>query len=134
MTKEARDLDISDNINWLNELDKRIDNKSKKLRKVILGFSQGGATAARWYYKGNIQADQLIMWASVFPPDLNIEHEIQDKHNSEIFILGTKDPYFSDENRSSAMVFFEQRGFTTISYNGEHDIDQLTLKIILERE
>ena len=134
MTKEARETDISDNMHWLNELDCRIDNKSEKLRKVILGFSQGGATAARWFYKGDIQADQLIMWASVIPPDLNLKQEISDKQKPGIFVVGIKDPYFSEEDRSAALVFFEQQGFTTISFEGMHDIDPKTLNDILERE
>lgn len=134
MTKEARETDISDNMHWLNELNCRIDNKSEKLRKVILGFSQGGATAARWFYKGDIQADQLIMWASVFPPDLNLKQEISDNQKPGIFVVGTQDPYFSEDDRSAALVFFEQQGFTTISFEGMHDIDPKTLNDILERE
>ena len=134
MTKEARELDISDNIQWLNELDLRIDNKGKKLRKVILGFSQGGATAARWYYQGDTQADQLIMWASVFPPDLNLEQEISDSQNTGTFVVGTKDPYFSEDDTHAAKVFFEQQGFTTVSFEGVHDIDEKTLHHVLEHE
>jgi predicted esterase len=134
MTKEAREVDIADNLHWLNQLDGLIDDKSKKLRKVILGFSQGGATAARWYYQGNTQADQLIMWASVFPPDLNLEQEINDKQNTGTFVVGTKDPYFSDENTKAALVFFDQQGFTTVAFEGVHDIDEKTLHYVLEHE
>lgn len=134
MTKEAREVDIADNIHWLNELDRRIDDKNNNLRKVILGFSQGGATAARWYYKGDTRADQLIMWASVFPPDLNLEQEINVKENTGTFVVGTKDPYFSGDDRHEALVFFEQQGFTTISFDGAHDIDPKTLNDTLKHE
>jgi predicted esterase len=134
MTKEARETDISDNIHWLNELDRHIDDKSKKLRKVILGFSQGGATAARWFYRGNSQADHLIMWASVFPPDLNIAQEIIEKRGTGTFVLGTKDPYFSEDDSQAATAFFEQQGFHLISFEGGHDIDQKTLKETFGRE
>ena len=50
MTKEAREDDIEDNLHWLNLwLSEHL--RSNHYEKIILlGFSQGGATAARWYY------------------------------------------------------------------------------------
>jgi predicted esterase len=133
MTKEARETDISDNMHWLNELDFRIENKSEKLRKVILGFSQGGATAARWFYEGKIQADQLIMWASIFPPDLTIKEEIKTKVSKGVFVVGTNDPYFQEINDKLAIDHFQQLGFTTFLFDGGHDLDENTLLNILKR-
>jgi predicted esterase len=134
MTKEARETDISDNIHWLNELDKRIDSVHKQRRKIILGFSQGGATAARWFYKGAIHADQLIMWASIFPPDLNIEEEIKTNESKGIFVVGTNDPYFQEMKDKIAIDDFQQLGFTTFSFDGGHDLDENTLSKILKEE
>ena len=134
MTKEARETDISDNIHWLNELDKRIDSVHKQRRKIILGFSQGGATAARWFYKGAIHADQLIMWASIFPPDLNIEEEIKTNESKGVFVVGTKDPYFQEMKDKIAIDDFQQLGFTTFSFDGGHDLDENTLSKILKEE
>ena len=51
MTKEAREDDIQDNIQWLEQLDATITKIYRPQRKIILGFSQGGATAARWYHR-----------------------------------------------------------------------------------
>ena len=50
MTKEAREDDIDDNLNWLTKwLTAHLkENTYEKI--VLLGFSQGGATAARLYY------------------------------------------------------------------------------------
>jgi predicted esterase len=134
MTKEARETDISDNIHWLNELDKRFDSDHKQRRKIILGFSQGGATAARWFYKGDIHADQLIMWASVFPPDLNIEEEIKTNESKGVFVVGTKDPYFQEMKDKIAIDHFQQLGFTTFSFEGGHDLEENTLSKILKEE
>ena len=134
MTKEARETDISDNIHWLNELDKRIDSVHKQRRKIILGFSQGGATAARWFYKGAIHADQLIMWASIFPPDLNIEEEIKTNESKGVFVVGTNDPYFQEMKDKIAIDDFQQLGFTTFSFDGGHDLDENTLSKILKEE
>ena len=134
MTKEARETDIADNIHWLNELDKRIDSDQKKRRKIILGFSQGGATAARWYYNREIHADQLIMWASVFPPDLKIEEEVKMNEGNGLFVLGTNDPYFQEKKDEEAIHYFLQLGFTTFTFDGGHDLDENTLVKLLKSE
>ena len=134
MTKEARETDISDNIHWLNELDKRINTDKQQRRKLILGFSQGGATAARWFYKGAIHADQLIMWASIFPPDLTIEEEIKTNESKGVFVVGTNDPYFQEKKDEEAIDHFQQLGFTTFYFDGGHDLDENTLSKILKEE
>ena len=134
MTKEARETDITDNIHWLNELDKRIDSDQKERRKIILGFSQGGATAARWYYNREIHANQLIMWASVFPPDLIFAEEMKINESHGAFVVGTKDTYFVGIDGEKAIEHFEQLGFTTITFNGGHDLDENTLLKLLKSE
>lgn len=134
MTKEARETDISDNIHWLNELDKQIDTDNKQRRKIILGFSQGGATAARWYYNGKIHAQQLIMWASVFPPDLKIDEEVKMSESNGLFVLGSNDPYFQEKKDEEAFHYFQQLGFTTFTFDGGHDLDENTLVKLLKSE
>lgn len=134
MTKEARETDIADNIHWLNELAQRINPDNHPRRKIILGFSQGGATAARWYYNGKIHAHQLIMWASVFPPDLTIEEEVKMNESNGVFVLGNDDPYFQEKKDEEAFHHFQQLGFTTFSFDGGHDLDENTLSKILKEE
>ncbi|MEY3237502.1 MAG: hypothetical protein RI883_1603, partial [Bacteroidota bacterium] len=85
MTKEDRMNDISDNLNWLNQLDAEIASKYQFDKKIILGFSQGGAAAIRWFYNNQFKIDQLIIWAAVFPPDLNIENELGNSNSQNKF-------------------------------------------------
>ena len=40
--------DIENNIHYLNQLDQHLSTSLQFEKKVVLGFSQGGATAARW--------------------------------------------------------------------------------------
>lgn len=132
MTKEERETDISDNISWLNALDKEIQ-KDKRFEKVIvLGFSQGGATAARWFYS-NTKFDTLIMWASVFPPDLNIKDELlKIDTSSSYFVLGEDDEYFQDDLFHEEINKYKDLGFKTKVFEGKHDIDIATLSDILK--
>jgi predicted esterase len=128
MTKEERESDISDNIHWLDDLHEHIMQQKHFKRVIIFGFSQGGATAARWFYNGKVKADQLIVWASVFPPDLLIENEILSTSQDEnIFFIGDQDEYYSAGQQMELIKFYQSKGFKTIHYKGKHDIDPSVL-------
>lgn len=132
MTKESREDDIEDNIHWLNKLDRFITEKHQPKRKILLGFSQGGATAARWYHKGAVSFDGLILWACVFPPDLNPEEEIKNVSNQH-FIIGTDDEYYQGESQEELVSFYQNKGYQIHQYEGKHDIDgDLIVKLLLQ--
>ncbi|XOV68640.1 MAG: alpha/beta hydrolase [Fluviicola sp.] len=130
MTKEAREDDISDNIEWLNALDARISNQFQTKRKLLLGFSQGGATAARWFHKGNVQFDAMILWACVFPPDLSPEEEISQATN-QFFVIGDNDEFYNRDAQEELVKFYLKKGFATHRFQGKHDIHAATLEQIL---
>lgn len=122
MTKEERLDDIEDNCNWLCDLHSKINGAQSYDKIIILGFSQGGATAARWFYDKRMNADHLIMWASVFPPDLSPEDLIDPHSKNNLFVLGTEDEYFDGEQQKEALDFYSIHGFRIINYGGKHDI------------
>ena len=133
MTKEAREADIHDNIHWLNQLNELIQKEQSFEKTILLGFSQGGATAARWYENSTIQFDHLVMWASIFPPDLQMNlKSTTDKTGKNIFVLGNDDPFFNSEEQSKVLEFYKTNDFGLIQYKGNHDIDLATLKVLLE--
>ena len=41
-----------------------------KLR--VLGFSQGVATVGRWLAHGRVRANEVILWAGAFPPEVDL--------------------------------------------------------------
>ena len=134
MTKEARELDIAENTSNLNNLDAHISRKYVFNKKVIIGFSQGAATAARWHFNGKINANNLILWASVFPPDIEIDKFIQKQNiGANYFVLGNKDPYFNEIERNEIIKEYKKNNFITIDYKGEHKIDKTELKKILNK-
>lgn len=130
MTKEAREDDIKDNINWLTEwlTDHLKENTYDKI--ILLGFSQGGATAARWYYNDPGQFDQLILWASVFPPDIS-KPKIK-LPNNNFYVVGKNDEFINYEMRLNEVKFYQNIGFDTLIYDGNHDIDPFVLQQILK--
>jgi len=130
MTKEAREDDIKDNINWLTEwLTEHLkENTYDKI--ILLGFSQGGATAARWYYNNPGQFDQLILWASVFPPDIS-KPKIT-LPNNNLYVVGKNDEFINDEMRLNEVKFYQNIGFDTHVYDGNHDIDPFVIQQLLK--
>jgi predicted esterase len=68
MTREERDFEILDYINYLNLLYDTVLQSTdvNKLKINILGFSQGTATVARWCMNEHIKYDRLILWAGYF--------------------------------------------------------------------
>lgn len=129
MTKEARELDIKDNLNWLNELHKTLSNEQEFEKVILLGFSQGGATAARWQDNNPGLFDALILWACVFPPDL--EGPSYDAGDNSFFVLGKSDQYYAGAAMENTISDYKRNGFQTITFEGGHDIDLTTLKDIL---
>lgn len=126
MTKEAREMDIADNISWLDALDAQISAKYPIQKRYVLGFSQGGATALRWAFQGQTIVDELLIWASDFPPDLS-DTSLNESHPSRHYLIGDKDPYFPGERQKEICSLFQSKGFKIHQFEGEHDID---LKIL----
>jgi predicted esterase len=130
MTKEAREDDINDNLNYLEQLIDLITVKKSFQKIILLGFSQGGATAARYFYERN-SINHLILWACIFPPDLKIENEVKKENQTNYFILGNEDPYFSENQFLDTVNFYSNLGFKIIEYTGNHSIDSGILKELL---
>ena len=134
MTKENREDDIKDYINYLNQLWEQIKVVHSFEQKILLGFSQGGATAARWLNLGNFQADKFILWAGVFPPDMEQNWTSTFEKSSNIFVVGDEDPYFSADKISKHLELLKSEipNFTNFTFKGAHTIDIDTLKKICQ--
>ena len=130
MTKEARDQDIQDNMDFLNQLLDLFTGKKSFQKIILFAFSQGGATAARFYYQQQ-KIDHLVLWASVFPPDLHIEDEINGQPNKNYFVLGLQDQYFNEIEQKKAIDFYRNMNFSIVQYTGNHTIETSILNNLL---
>lgn len=130
MTKEARETDISDNLSYLDALDAQLSEAYHFEEKYLLGFSQGGATAARWNQLGATQFDALILWACVFPPDLPNSIE-QSKNTPHYFVIGDEDEFFSPEDQDQLTAEYLAKNYRIKRYQGKHDIVNSTLTEIM---
>ena len=124
MTKEARTTDIEDNNKYLDAVIESFKSKKDFEKIIVLGFSQGGATAARWTAQRK-DIDQLILWASVFPPD--IEESFVSHYKKGTFVIGKQDEFYDEAAQKIEISNYKNLGFEIIEYEGKHDIEGTTL-------
>lgn len=127
MTKEAREEEISDYVNYLNVLAKdiftKVDRADVKLN--ILGFSQGSSTMVRWLNDRTVKADHLIVWCGKVPDDFDYENDRDLFDSSKNFLLlGEKDPFLQWALPANYLERYEKNSlnFQTIWFDGEHEI------------
>lgn len=130
MTKEWREEDIRLNILSLDLLHETLLKSHSPEKITVIGFSQGGATAARWLAHGKVNCDHFISWASVYPPDLAIEEHASLAKKSS-FVLGTEDEFFPKKDQEVLITDYQSRGIHIARFEGTHDIDKETLISIL---
>lgn len=74
MTREAREDEIRDYVEYLDEVADRFlrpTRSGSRIPLTVLGFSQGVATATRWVALGRHPCRRLVCWGDTLPPDLD---------------------------------------------------------------
>jgi len=126
MTKEDRENEIDDYVNYLNEVHKALQTGAgKTLPLNLFGFSQGTSTAARWLQKSGLKADKLILWGGFFPPDFDLS-KWNDSFNSLLLITGTNDHFFTPELFSEARKKLDAHSvnYNAYLYEGMHEMKE----------
>ena len=135
MTKEKREIEIIDNVNFLNTVfqDVIAGLQKNNVKVNVLAFSQGTATACRWIIKSKIKIDNLFLWADKFPHDIDYS-ENKDFINTfnSYFVIGDKDEFLSVNQIEKHKNEIEEKGIKTrlISFEGKHEIPEQELKKI----
>lgn len=136
MTKEDRELDIKNYVTYLDAIFDKILATSNFEKKFLLGFSQGGATAARYMILGQTKFENFLLWAAVFPPDMKeaIAGNFCDSKN--YFIVGDQDEFYkADEIKElSRNLISTQFPIDFVKFEGNHTIHIETLKLILNEK
>lgn len=129
MTRENRLMDIENYIRYLDTLYQTETSGFPSIPVTVLGFSQGAATASRWVTEGSVQFRRLILWAGVFPPDINFESGRSLKDKETLVVYGNQDPFLNDNRFTEMETISSKLGIhpTRITFQGGHDIDRDTL-------
>jgi predicted esterase len=133
MTREERLAEVSDYVRYLDRLYEHVfqtvPRSSVSVR--VLGFSQGGATAARWVSLGRAIVDRLIVWGEGLPPDLDLEMAWGKFEDSRLtLVVGTDDPYIDETRLASveARLMEHEIPYETVRYDGGHYLDGNVLR------
>lgn len=130
MTKENRSSEIQDYLAYLNTVLNHVREKAPQAGVFLLGFSQGAATAARFFCQAESKAvHSLVLWGAVFPPDIEFNLEERNKVQSIFLINGSFDPYYP---KSPIIPDFAKHA-VRIVFEGGHELPPFEIKNTFQR-
>jgi len=134
MTREDRLAEIDDYVGYLDRLHHRIfeGRHRSEARLRILGYSQGVATAARWAARGKGDADELVIWGSPLPHDLDDEAMARLRRMRVTLVGGSRDPFLTEEHleQQSSVLRRHAIAFEVKRFDGGHRLDDDTLRAL----
>jgi predicted esterase len=128
MTRVDREAEIADYVAYLDELRESLLNRYhvRDPRTVVLGFSQGAHTAARWALRGVVPPDELVLWGAGLHADLDEESEGKRlRHLSVTMVKGRSDPLAPERlfKRERERMEALRVAARLLEYDGGHEID-----------
>lgn len=137
MTREARETDIQDYIEFLDQVCALVcSGPARNAQLVGFGFSQGTATVCRWAAATSCAVSRLILWGSGLPPDLDWDRASPRYRELSIaLVTGDRDEFAQPGRISEQETLLKQHGvrFTTTQFSGGHQLDDATLKLLTLR-
>lgn len=140
MTREDRLTEISDYVSYLDALFRHtfaeLDLDRVDTRVVVLGFSQGAATASRWTVIGAARPDLLVLWGSPTPPDLDLDAAFTAWADLQLgLVYGTKDRYFDEARAVAEAERLRAHGLSPrlVGFEGGHELAADVLQELARR-
>ncbi|HWP38419.1 MAG TPA: hypothetical protein VNL18_12785 [Gemmatimonadales bacterium] len=135
MTREDRLAEIADYVAYLDAVHDEVmaGVGGPVARTVVLGFSQGVATACRWAVMGRVRAQQLILWAERLPHDLDIAAHAERLRQLDLtLVLGLEDKWVTREAVADHERALAAHGIPlrVVPFSGGHRLDAETLRAL----
>jgi predicted esterase len=127
MTKEDRQAEIENYVPYLDavfeECVRSLDRAQVKV--TLLGFSQGSATACRWFTMGKSRIDRLVVWGGEVPPDVELPRSVRLS-----LVYGSRDEYFTPKiiTATEARLRAHDVPYKLVPFDGGHEVDAEVLK------
>jgi len=138
MTKEDRENEIKDYVNYLNAVFEEITKGSVKnsMKINVLGFSQGVHTAARWFTLSKYQFSNLFLCSSDFPQDtdfLTLNKKL--KKGKLYYMCGDKDDFIPSDLFEAGKKLLTENNvvFEEFTFSGKHIVEHELIKKIIAR-
>jgi len=126
MTREERLGEIEDYVRYLDALQHEVlaGLDRRLVRVVLLGFSQGVATALRWSCLGRMRPNLLVAWAGPLPPELD-EKSVAHLKGRVVRVVGSADDLASDEAVSVEDQRWARIGLDAklVRFEGGHELN-----------
>jgi predicted esterase len=139
MTKAERASEIGDNLRYLDRLaGELLLEHGRALALHAFGFSQGGATAARWALLGATAVARVTLWGCPFPPDLELARLAPRARGVRFgFVLGDGDTTIERTAFDEGLARLRAHGIEpeVRRFDGGHELEANTLRELdVERE
>ena len=133
MTREERESEIADYLAYLDAVHAMLTARlgGAAANVTVLGFSQGGATAARWVASGRVNAARLVMWGSALPPELDLAEPGSALRSAEtVFVVGAQDGFVTPKIVAAEVERMRAASFPCVqlSFDGGHRLDDEVLR------
>lgn len=130
MTSEDREAEIDDYINYLNTLYQALQIPTT-CRIVVLGFSQGVATASRFIHANTCRVDEFIIYSGELAAELVNPISTQLQNKKITYVTGTNDPFITPEKHEKVYALMHQLNAKIIEFDGGHEVKQEVLKMLI---
>ena len=138
MTREDRLTEIDDYVRYLDALHAHLaGGPARAIPTRVLGFSQGAATAARWATFGVAPIDELILWGSFLPPELEPQRLVERLPRIRVtLVAGSRDRFVGPEVVAEHRARVERHGIAcrVLTFEGGHRLDDATLRSLAAEE
>ena len=137
MTREDRLAEIEDYVAYLDKVhaEVRTGPGAAAARLVVLGFSQGSATAARWALRGTARVDRLVLWAGTLPPDIDLRATAARLSAMDLTIVAGEHDDWVQSNLALQEEAMAEAGvrYRLVEFAGGHSIEAEVLKRLTGR-
>jgi predicted esterase len=130
MTREDRDSDIADYVDYLDTLVSEVLSEGPTARLHVLGFSQGSAAALRWAVRATRVPHHLIIWAGEVPTDVDWNMGARKLAQTRIDVVrGSRDELTSEATLERNLRTLTEVGlsYERHQFDGGHHLDDPTL-------
>ena len=136
MTKEDRDSEIADYVRYLDLLHAELVARHRPSRTVLVGFSQGGATATRWALRGTTTFHAVILWGATVPPDVDLASLNDGLRGATLrLVIGRSDQYIPPEALAAERARLDAAGvrYDVVEYDAGHSIKRAVCATLAEK-
>ena len=135
MTRADRLEEIADYLEWLQlAYEHHAQPLAPGTPLVVLGFSQGAATASRWVASGRIAPQHFICWGAGIAPELDVGEGSPLRRPRVTLVHGSRDRLVSAEAVRAERARLDAAGFPYdyLEFEGGHRLDDDSLRSLLE--